>query len=208
MNDSLKLKPTYSMTFKDNEKISEDVLKILEAYGFVSYAVENIPSEDRRDELRNIKKKDCSSSVPKILINTLDELANGVEYGMMDVTQKISEMEVIYHFKIFARFVIYIGKTTIIFGKEIPEDEPVRIPDIKAEAYLISTIARSIMDNTKLDYDKMEEKTGMSRYDIEQVHVHQRLMVARAREEFMNIKPSRPCEFISKADNNESKSTT
>lgn len=206
MNDSMK--PVYQMTFKDNEKISEDVLKILEAYGFVSYAVENIPSEDRRDELRNIKKKDCSSSVPKILINTLTELANGVEYGMMDVTQKISEMEVIYHFKIFARFVIYIGKTTIIFGKEIPEDEPVRIPDIKAEAYLISTIARSIMDNTKLDYDKMEEKTGMSRYDIEQVHVHQRLMVARAREEFMNIKPSCPCEFISKGDNNESKLTT
>ena len=188
------------MNFKDNEKISEDVLKILEAYGFVSYAIEDIPSEDRRDELRNIKSKDCRSSVPKILINTLDELANGVEYGMMDVTQKISEMEVIYHFKIFARFVIYIGKTTIIFGKEIPEDEPVRIPDIKAEAYLISTIARSIMDNTKLDYDKMEERTGMSRYDIEQIHVHQRLMVARAREEFMNIKPSRPCEFISEEE--------
>lgn len=198
MKDSLK--PAYCMTLKDNKKISEDDLKILEAYGFVSYAVENIPSEDRRDELRNIKKKDCSSVIPKILINTLDELANGIEYGMMDVTQKISEMEVIYHFKIFARFVIYIGKTTIVFGKEIPEDEPVRIPDIKAEAYLISTIARSIMDNTKLDYDKMEERTGMSRYDIEQVHVHQRLMVARAREEFMNIKPSRPCEFISKEE--------
>lgn len=198
MKDSLK--PAYRMTFKDNKKISEDDLKILEAYSFVSYAVENIPSEDRRDELRNIKKKDCSSVIPKILINTLDELANGIEYGMMDVTQKISEMEVIYHFKIFARFVIYIGKTTIVFGKEIPEDEPVRIPDIKAEAYLISTIARSIMDNTKLDYDKMEERTGMSRYDIEQVHVHQRLMVARAREEFMNIKPSRPCEFISKEE--------
>ena len=196
------------MTFKDNKKISEDDLKILEAYGFVSYAVENIPSEDRRDELRNIKKKDCSSSVPKILINTLDELADGVEYGKLDVTQKISEMEVIYHFKIFARFVIYIGKTTIIFGKEIPEDEPVRIPDIKAEAYLVYTIARSIMDNTKLDYDKMEERTGMSHYDIEQVHVHQRLMVVRAREEFMNIKPSCPCEFISKGDNNESKLTT
>lgn len=188
------------MTFKDNEKINEDVLKILEAYGFVSYTVEDIPSEDRREELRNIKKKDCSSAIPKILINTLDELANGVEYGMMDVTQKISEMEVIYHFKIFARFVIYIGKTTIVFGKEIPEDEPIRIPDIKAEAYLISTIARSIMDNTKLDYDKMEERTGMSRYDIEQIHVHQRLMVARAREEFMNIKPSRPCEFISEEE--------
>lgn len=198
MDDSMKL--VYRMTFKDNEKINEDDLKILEAYGFVSYAIEDIPSEDRRDELRNIKSKDCRSSVPKILINTLDELANGVEYGMMDVTQKISEMEVIYHFKIFARFVIYIGKTTIIFGKEIPEDEPVRIPDIKAEAYLISTIARSIMDNTKLDYDKMEERTGMSRYDIEQIHVHQRLMVARAREEFMNIKPSRPCEFISEEE--------
>lgn len=194
------MKLVYRMTFKDNEKINEDDLKILEAYGFVSYAIEDIPSEDRRDELRNIKKKDCSSVIPKILINTLDELANGVEYGMMDVTQKISEMEVIYHFKIFARFVIYIGKTTIIFGKEIPEDEPVRIPDIKAEAYLVYTIARSIMDNTKLDYDKMEEKTGMSRYDIEQVHVHQRLMVARAREEFMNIKPSRPCEFISEEE--------
>lgn len=186
MNDSMKL--VYRMTFKDNEKINEDDLKILEAYGFVSYAIEDIPSEDRRDELRNIKKKNCNSVIPKILINTLDELANGVEYGMMDVTQKISEMEVIYHFKIFARFVIYIGKTTIIFGKEIPEDEPVRIPDIKAEAYLISTIARNIMDNTKLDYDKMEERTGMSRYDIEQIHVHQRLMVARAREEFMDIK--------------------
>lgn len=198
MNDSMKL--VYRMTFKDNEKINEDVLKILEAYGFVSYTVEDIPSEDRREELRNIKKKDCSSAIPKILINTLDELANGVEYGMMDVTQKISEMEVIYHFKIFARFVIYIGKTTIVFGKEIPEDEPIRIPDIKAEAYLISTIARSIMDNTKLDYDKMEERTGMSRYDIEQIHVHQRLMVARAREEFMNIKPSRPCEFISEEE--------
>ena len=200
MNDSLKLKPTYRMTFKDNEKISEDDLKILEAYGFVSYAIEDIPSEDRRDELRNIKTKDCRPAVPKILINTLDELANGMEYGMMDVTQKISEMEVIYHFKIFARFVIYIGKTTIVFGKEIPEDEPIRLPDIKAEAYLISTIARSIMDNTKLDYDKMEERTGMSRYDIEQIHVHQRLMVARAREEFMNIKLSRPCEFISKEE--------
>lgn len=55
---------------------------------------------------------------------------------------------------------------------------------------------------------RWKKKTGMSRYDIEQVHVHQRLMVARAREEFMDIKPSRPCEFISKADNNESKSTT
>lgn len=198
MNDSMKL--VYRMTFKDNEKINEDVLKILEAYGFVSYTVENIPSEDRRDELRNIKSKDCSSSVPKILIDILNELSDGVEYGMMDVTQKISEMEVIYHFKIFVRFVIYIGKTTRVFGKEIPEDEPVRIPDIKAEAYLISTIARSIMDNTKLDYDKMKERTGMSRYDIEQVHVHQRLMVARAREEFMDIKPSRPCEFISKEE--------
>lgn len=198
MDDSMKL--VYRMTFKDNEKINEDDLKILEAYGFVSYAIEDIPSEDRRDELRNIKSKDCRSSVPKILINTLDELANGVEYGMMDVTQKISEMEVIYHFKIFARFVIYIGKTTIVFGKEIPEDEPIRLPDIKAEAYLISTIARSIMDNTKLDYDKMEERTGMSLYDIEQVHVHQRLIVARAREEFMNIKPSRPCEFISEEE--------
>ena len=206
MNDSMKL--VYRMTFKDNEKLDDDVLKILEAYGLVSYVVENIPSEDRREELRNIKKKDCSSVIPKILINTLDELADGVEYGKLDVTQKISEMEVIYHFKIFARFVIYIGKTTIIFGKEIPEDEPVRIPDIKAEAYLVYTIARSIMDNTKLDYDKMEERTGMSHYDIEQVHVHQRLMVARAREEFMNIKPSCPCEFISKGDNNESKLTT
>lgn len=198
MNDSLKV--TYRMNFKDNEKLSEDVLEILEAYGFVSYAVENIPSEDRRDELRNIKKKDCSSSVPKILIDILLELTDGVEYGMMDVTQKISEMEVIYHFKIFARFVIYIGKTTIIFGKEIPEDEPIRIPDIKAEAYLISTIARSIMDNTKLDYDELEKLTGMSRYDIEQVHVHQRLMVSRAHEEFMHIKPSRPCESISEEE--------
>lgn len=198
MNDSIK--PVSRMTFKDNEKINEDDLKILEAYGFVSYAIEDIPSEDRRDELRNIKSKECSSAVPKILINILNELTNGVEYGMMDVTQKISEMEVINHFKIFARFVIYIGKTTIVFGKEIPEDEPVRIPDIKAEAYLVYTIARSIMDNTELDYDTMEKKTGMSRYDIEQVNVHQRLMVARAREEFMNIKPSRPCEFISKEE--------